>query len=242
MTLPGGCQAPFCNSPSSGSHVHDKSTVSPMSGILILWTLELRRRPLDTSGGASRGACRDAEISVSSTLLRMLGIPSSRCFAFLRKRVPGPAPSASNPRAEAATAFARGQQALQTGDLATADASFRKVLSIDPQAGPAYANLGVIAMRRQQWDHALTLLEKAEKLDPRMAGIRLNIGLVKYRREDYVGAMPSLESVLRDQPTPRKRATCWVCASSTPSAIPPLSRRSSRCGRLLRTTSCISTR
>jgi tetratricopeptide (TPR) repeat protein len=111
-----------------------------------------------------------------------------------------PPQSASNPRAEAAAAFARGQQALQTGDLATADGSFRKVLSIDPQAAPAYANLGVIAMRRQQWDQALTQLQKAEKLDPNMAGIRLNIALVKYRREDYVGAIPPLESVLRDQP------------------------------------------
>ena len=109
-------------------------------------------------------------------------------------------PASLNPRAEAATAFARGQQALQTGDLATADAAFRKVLSIDPNAAPAYANLGVIAMRRQQWDQALTQLQKAEKLDPSMTGIRLNIGLVKYRREDYVGAIPPLESVLRDQP------------------------------------------
>ena len=92
-----------------------------------------------------------------------------------------PAP-ATNPRAEAAAAFVRGQQALQTGDLATAEAAFQKVLSIDPQAAPAYANLGVIAMRRQQWDRALAQLEKAEKLDPRMTGIRLNIALVKYRR------------------------------------------------------------
>src|SRR5580704_10258176 len=98
-----------------------------------------------------------------------------------------PPASASNPRAEAAAAFARGQQALQTGDLPTAEASFQKVLSLDPQAAPAYANLGVIAMRRRQWDLALAQLEKAEKLDPRMTGIRLNIALVKYRREDYVG-------------------------------------------------------
>ncbi|HEX4378788.1 MAG TPA: tetratricopeptide repeat protein, partial [Candidatus Acidoferrum sp.] len=111
-----------------------------------------------------------------------------------------PPPSASNPRADAAAAFARGQQALQTGDLSTAEASFQKVLSIDPQAASAYANLGVIAMRRKEWDRALTLLQKAEKLEPAMAGIRLNIGLVRYRREDYAGAIPPLESVVRDQP------------------------------------------
>lgn len=96
--------------------------------------------------------------------------------------------------------FAQGQAALQSGDLATAEAAFRHVLSVDPQSGAAYANLGVIAMRRKEWDHALTLLQKAEKLEPKMSGIRLNIGLVKYRRGDYAGAVAPLTSVVRDQP------------------------------------------
>ena len=55
-------------------------------------------------------------------------------------------------------------------------------------------------MRRKQWDHALALLQKAEKLDPKMTGIRLNIGLVKYRRGDYAGAIRPLAAVVREQP------------------------------------------
>src|SRR5271163_4168051 len=98
------------------------------------------------------------------------------------------------------TLFAQGQAALQSGDLAAAETAFRRVLSVDPQSGAAYANLGVIAMRRKEWDHALALLQKAEKLEPKMAGIRLNIGLVKYRRGDYAGAVAPLASVVRDQP------------------------------------------
>jgi Tfp pilus assembly protein PilF len=148
---------------------------------------------------------------------------------------------ASNARMEAAAAFARGQQSLQTGDLPTADASFRKVLSIDPQAAPAYANLGVIAMRRQQWDQALTLLQKAEKLDPKMAGIRLNIGLVKYRREDYVGAIPPLESVVRDQPgSTQARYLLGLCQLYTERYPTPLPR-SNHSGPLRPATSCTST-
>jgi len=96
--------------------------------------------------------------------------------------------------------FAQGQAALQSGDLATAEAAFRRVLTVDPRSGAAYANLGVIAMRRKEWDHALTLLQKAEKLEPKMSGIRLNIGLVKYRRGDYAGAGAPFASVVRDQP------------------------------------------
>src|SRR5580692_3486213 len=97
-------------------------------------------------------------------------------------------------------AFEQGQAALQSGDLASAETAFRRVLSVDPQSGAAYANLGVIAMRRKEWDHALALLRKAEKLEPKMSGIRLNIGLVKYRRGDYAGAVAPLASVVRDQP------------------------------------------
>src|SRR6202521_1117173 len=96
--------------------------------------------------------------------------------------------------------FAKGQAALQVGDLDSAEADFRKVTAADPTSGAAYANLGVIAMRRKQWDHALALLQKAEKLDPKMTGIRLNIGLVKYRRGDYAGAIKPLTAVVREQP------------------------------------------
>jgi Flp pilus assembly protein TadD len=104
--------------------------------------------------------------------------------------------SDTDPRAS----FAEGQAALQSGDLAAAETAFRRVLSVDPQSGAAYANLGVIAMRRKEWDHALALLEKAEKLEPEMSGIRLNIGLVNYRRGDYAAAIAPFASVVRDQP------------------------------------------
>ena len=108
--------------------------------------------------------------------------------------------SAVDPR----VSFAQGQAALQTGDLDAAEAAFRRVLSVDPQSGAAYANLGVIAMRRKEWDHALTLLQEAEKLEPTLSGIRLNIGLVKYHRGDYAGAIAPLASVVRDQPDSRQ--------------------------------------
>ena len=97
--------------------------------------------------------------------------------------------------------FQKGQTALQSGDLQSAEDAFRKVLAADPTAGAAYANLGVIAMRRKQWDEALKNLKKAERLSPKMAGIRLNIGLVEFRRENYAAAIPPLQSVVRDEPS-----------------------------------------
>jgi tetratricopeptide (TPR) repeat protein len=109
-------------------------------------------------------------------------------------------PAVANPRVGPQAWFAKGQTALQAGELDAAEAAFRQVLAADPRAGAAYANLGVIAMRRKEWDRAIMLLHKAEKLEPKMAGIRLNIGLVEYRQGNYAAAIAPLASVLRDQP------------------------------------------
>src|SRR5260370_27914596 len=76
-----------------------------------------------------------------------------------------PSPAAPNHRMDPQAWFAKGQAALQAGDLDAAEAAFRRVLAANPRAGGAYANLGVIAMRRKEWNHAITLLQKAEKLE-----------------------------------------------------------------------------
>src|SRR5580704_19703741 len=64
-----------------------------------------------------------------------------------------------------------GQDALTQGRLEEAERDFRQILQIDPEAGGAYANLGVVYMRRRQWTKALETLERAEHLLPQVAGI-----------------------------------------------------------------------
>jgi tetratricopeptide (TPR) repeat protein len=96
--------------------------------------------------------------------------------------------------------FAEGEAALRSNDLQLAEKNFLAVIAMDPRSGSAYANLGVIAMRRKQWDHALALLQKAHKLEPQISGIELNIGLVQFRRANYAAAVEPLSSVVRDQP------------------------------------------
>jgi len=96
--------------------------------------------------------------------------------------------------------FGSGEAALRAGNLDQAEISFKKVLTQDPNFAGAYANLGVIAMRRQNWSAALDLLQKAEHLAPKVAGIRLNIGLVHYRQSEFKTAIGPFESVVRDKP------------------------------------------
>src|SRR5258708_9106159 len=79
-----------------------------------------------------------------------------------------PGPHTASTAANVQQLFVAGETALRAGDLATAEKSFRRVLTQDPHMAGAYANLGVIAMRRHQWSQALTLLNRAEKLAPKI--------------------------------------------------------------------------
>ena len=127
-----------------------------------------------------------------------VGIPPHQASPGASNQVAGSTAESTDP----AQLFQRGQDALAHSRLDEAERDFRQVLRIDPQAGAAYANLGVVYMRRKQWGKALPELEKAERLIPKaqLAGIRLNIGLAYYRQNEFLKAIPPFEAVLRDQP------------------------------------------
>ncbi|MDQ1410139.1 MAG: hypothetical protein QOJ41_1874 [Acidobacteriaceae bacterium] len=124
--------------------------------------------------------------------------PRARFPSQVSKGKTNPLPESSHTNLLAI--FAEGEAALRGGDLQLAEKKFRAVIAADPGSGSAYANLGVIAMRRKQWGHALALLQKAHKLEPQISGIELNIGLVQFRRANYAAAVEPLSSVVRDQP------------------------------------------
>ena len=104
--------------------------------------------------------------------------------------------------------YAEGEAALRAGELDRATAAFKKVLTADPNAAGAYANLGVVAMRRQQWPQALELLEKAEHLAPSVAGIRLNIGLLYYRQNDFIRRSRRSNRWCESSRSPCRRVIC----------------------------------
>jgi Tfp pilus assembly protein PilF len=85
-----------------------------------------------------------------------------------------PAAAPENAKQQAARIFQHGEDPLNRGRLNEAEHDFRLILALDPQAGAACANLGVVYMRRKQWTKALEMLRKAQRMLPQMAGIRLN--------------------------------------------------------------------
>src|SRR5712692_9995366 len=78
----------------------------------------------------------------------------------------GGASATSLQNADPQLLFQQGETALTKGDLDQAERSFRRVLALNPQVAGAYANLGVIYMRRKQWPRALAMLHKAARLAP----------------------------------------------------------------------------
>src|SRR6202795_5228156 len=112
------------------------------------------------------------------------------------KKAAGAAPAVRDPQ----KLFEAGEAALHAGKLDEAERAFRQVLAINPGVAGAYANLGVIQMRRKQWPQALEMLHKAKNLAPDIAGIRLNIGLAYFRQNDFLRAIRPFESVVQQGP------------------------------------------
>ncbi len=125
------------------------------------------------------------------------GLPRAQTTRQPSKASSGAGSPASSSPAEV---FQHGQEALKNGNLDQAEKDFRQVVQLDPSSGAAYANLGVVYMRRRQWDRALGELHRAEKLMPGVPGIRLNIGLAYYRQNEFLKAIPPFQSAVEAQP------------------------------------------
>jgi tetratricopeptide (TPR) repeat protein len=139
-----------------------------------------------------------SSIGLLFVVLLLLCLPSSLSAqsAASAKTGAGKAHAARDPQ----KIFEAGEAALHTGKLDEAEHEFRQVLAINPRVAGAYANLGVIHMRRKQWLQALEMLHMAEKLAPDVAGIRLNVGLVYYRQKNFLAAIEPFESVVQQTP------------------------------------------
>ena len=137
---------------------------------------------------------------VSSIRAVAVSIVLSMAFLFASSLFTASGMDAQNTTHDPQKLFEAGEAALRAGRLNDAEREFRQVVAINPGVAGAYANLGVIYMRRKQWPQALEMLRKAEKLAPDIAGIRLNIGLAYFRQNDFASAIQPFESVVHESP------------------------------------------
>ena len=92
----------------------------------------------------------------------------------------------------------------QSERYAEAENEWRIYLKSHPQDAEAYANLGLLESRQEQYKEAIPLYKKALALDSRMSGIRLNLGLAYFKTgsmKDAIAAFtPLLETYPADSP------------------------------------------
>ncbi len=95
-----------------------------------------------------------------------------------------PACTAAAPLPPKALALNRaGVQALQHGDLETADARFSLALEYNPRFVEALTNMGLVEMQRGNFDRARQLLSRAEKLNPDIAQPHHDLGVLAEREQ-----------------------------------------------------------
>ena len=75
---------------------------------------------------------------------------------------PGGAPHAVGPDEHAGL----GTQALQAGDLVTAEQHFRAAAELDPESSRSHSDLAAVLLLGGRWDEARTEIDRARELDP----------------------------------------------------------------------------
>ncbi len=100
----------------------------------------------------------------------------------------------ANQRTEPQAWFAKGQTALQAGDLHAAEAAFRQVLAADPRAGSAYAmNIGLVEYRRGNYAAAIAPLASVLRDQPDSQQARYLLGLCQVFTKKFAEAVRVLE-------------------------------------------------
>ena len=120
-------------------------------------------------------------------------------LAFLPGALPAQSQSAGN-EARVQELYGQAKAAQSRGDLPDAIANYEKILSIAPQLGPAYNNLGALYFRQHDYMKAAAVLEHGLKISPAMPSASALLGISLFEMGEYTKARPRLEAALRANP------------------------------------------
>src|SRR5260221_2287145 len=84
----------------------------------------------------------------------------------------------------------------QAGKLPEAAEAWRAVVKSTPRDAAAWAGLGLVLSRMQNYSEAGTAYRKALALNPRLPGVQLNLGLAEFKSNNFEGAIPPLRAAL----------------------------------------------
>jgi tetratricopeptide (TPR) repeat protein len=96
--------------------------------------------------------------------------------------------------------LATGLQHHHAGHLAQAEATYRKILGIDPTCADAWNLMGVLATQTGHYEHAVTLIKKALELWPDSAVFHFNLALALQHQGRLEESVAIYHRVLNDNP------------------------------------------
>ena len=121
------------------------------------------------------------------------------CFGACRRSTKVPEPTTAEYRT-IVSAFYVGLAALQVGDDARADQKLKQVTELAPDEPAAWANWGLLAVRRREFDAAAVRLEKARALAPQDSRVYMLLGVMDSSRGKSVEAIASLRRAVELNP------------------------------------------
>lgn len=113
-----------------------------------------------------------------------------------------------------------GSRALEAGDLATAEAHFRRAVELEPRSARARADLGAVLLLQGRWDDAAAELEAARAADPASPEAWFLTGMLE--RDGYgnpAGAREAWERFLQIMPPESPQAETvrgWLAELEAP--------------------------
>lgn len=123
-------------------------------------------------------------------------------------------------------ALEMGRRALEAGDLNLAERLFREYAAQHPKSAEAYSNWAIVCSRREQYDEAVGLYEKALQVNPKLVPVHFNmaVSLAKVRRFD--AAAGHLREFLKAYPNEARAhqllGLCLVETGDLPAALKEL--------------------
>ena len=107
------------------------------------------------------------------------------------------------------TLLSQGSNALQHGDLSTAQQAFQHVITIAPERAEGYYGLGLVQLKSGTLGPAMQSLQKAVDLNPKLVGARVFLGIAQAQHGDSDAALGSLHAALDLQPD-NVEALTWL--------------------------------
>lgn len=100
----------------------------------------------------------------------------------------------------------RAAAAVSRKDWKTARTAYREMVDAEPGNAPALANLGAVEFQLQEYDAAVSHLERALIAKPGLAQTWLTLGMVHYARDEPMRALSALSRAVAEKPDdPRAR-------------------------------------